>query len=547
MELFALFRIINNNLYTASAKCCIANLHRVSFRDERNTYSQGGSSSMTKVNPLTHFIGGHHVEGTSERFSNVYNPATGEVIANVPLASKEEVQEAIGKAKEAFPAWRDMSVAKRAEIVLKFRNLLVEHTAKIIRIICTESGKTEEDAQGELTRGIESVDLAMSAPHLMKGEYSVNVGGGINAYSAKYPLGVVAAIAPFNFPIMVPLAQTSMAVAVGNAVILKASERVPMTALYISDLWKEAGVPDGIWTVVNGDKEAVNELLAHKDVEAISFVGSTPVARYIYETGAKYGKRVVALGGGKNNMVVMPDANLEQVANAFISAGYGAASQRCMAISTLIAVGKETGDRLAKIVQEKVQALKVGPYDEKPDYGPVISQQAKEAILTSIAQGEKEGAELLVDGRQAAITKESAGFFLAPTLFDHVKPGMEIYEEEIFGPVRNIVRTETLDEAIQLINEHELGNGVTIFTNDGLAARKFTTEIDVGMVGVNVPIPIPVGYHNFAGFKGSRFGDGQMFGPDQARFYTKTKMISERWVEPSEENKLSFAFPSDYK
>ena len=502
-------------------------------------------TNSTSVKELSHFIGGQQVAGASGRFSDVYNPATGYVIAKVPLASVAEVKAAIKKAGEAFPAWRDLSVAKRAEVVLKFRNLLAANTEKVIDLICTESGKTAEDAMGEITRGLESVDLAISAPHLMKGEYSVNVGGGINAYSAKYPLGVVAAIAPFNFPIMVPLAQTSMAVAVGNAVILKASERVPMTALYISELWKEAGLPDGIWTVVNGDKEAVNELLENPAVEAISFVGSTPVARYIYETSAKYGKRVVALGGGKNNMVVMPDADLEQVANAFISAGYGAASQRCMAISTLMAVGQNTADRLVDILKEKIEALKVGAYQDGADYGPVISPQAKQSILAAIDQGEAEGAALVVDGREKEITKSHKGFFLAPTLFDHVKPGMELYDQEIFGPVRNIVRVDTLEEAISLINEHELGNGVTIFTNDGSAARKFTTEIDVGMVGVNVPIPIPVGYHNFAGFKGSRFGDGQMFGPDQARFYTKSKMVSERWITPSDTSGLSFAFPSD--
>lgn len=501
-------------------------------------------TNSTSVKELTHFIGGEHISGTSGRFSDVYNPATGEVIGKVPLASPDEVRTAIQKAKQAFPAWRDLSVAKRVEVVLKFRNLLTENKDKVIDLICTESGKTVEDANGELTRGLESVDMALNAPHLMKGEYSVNVGGGINAYSAKYPLGAVAAIAPFNFPIMVPLAQTSMAVAVGNAVILKASERVPMTALYISELWKEAGLPDGIWTVVNGDKEAVNELLENPDIEAISFVGSTPVARYIYETSAKYGKRVVALGGGKNNMVVMPDADLDQVANAFISAGYGAASQRCMAISNLVAVGQETADSLVEILKEKIEALKVGSYQDGADYGPVISPQAKQAILASIDQGEEEGASVVVDGRHKDITKSEKGFFLAPTLFDHVKPGMSIYEQEIFGPVRNVIRVETLDEAISLINKHELGNGVTIFTNDGLAARKFTTEIDVGMVGVNVPIPIPVGFHNFAGFKGSRFGDGQMFGPDQARFYTKSKMISERWIAPTDANISSFAFPS---
>lgn len=497
------------------------------------------------VNVLTHFIGGEMVEGKSGRFGSVYNPSTGTVIAKVPLATSEETRQAIETAKKAFPAWRDLSVAKRAEVLLKFRNLLTEHMDELLQIICTESGKTKEDARGEVTRGIESVDLAIGAPHLMKGEYSVNVGGQINAYSAKYPLGVVAAISPFNFPIMVPLAQTSMAVAVGNAVILKSSERVPMTALFVSKLWKKAGLPDGIWTVINGDKDAVNELLENPAVQAISFVGSTPVARYIYETGAKYGKRVTALGGGKNNMVVMPDADLEQVADAFIGAAYGAASQRCMAISTLMPVGEETADRIVAILKKKIAGLKVGAYTEPDtDFGPVISQQSKEAILAAIERGEAEGAEVVCDGRELPIVKESNGFFVGPTLLDHVKPGMEIYEQEVFGPARNIVRVASLEEAIELINEHELGNGVTIFTNDGAAARKFTTEIDVGMVGVNVPIPIPVGYHNFAGFKGSRFGDGVMFGPEQARFFTKTKTVSERWVTPVS-TKSAFAFPSN--
>lgn len=503
-------------------------------------------TNTVTVKELTHFINGAPTPGTSKRFGDVYNPSTGEVIAKVPLATRDEVKQAIETAKAAFPAWRDTSVAKRAQVLLKFRNLLAEHEAELIDIICTESGKTKEDAKGEITRGLESVDLAIGAPHLVKGEYSVNVGGDINAYSAKYPLGVVAAISPFNFPIMVPLAQTSMAVAVGNAVILKASEKVPMTALFVSELWKKAGLPDGIWTVVNGDKDAVNELLENPAVQAISFVGSTPVAKYIYETGAKYGKRVTALGGGKNNMVVMPDADLEQVANAFIGAAYGAASQRCMAISTLVAVGDDTAERIVGILKEKISALKVGLYtDPETDFGPVISQHSKEQVLAAIDRGEAEGAVVVCDGREAEVTKQSNGFFLAPTLLDHVKPGMEIYEQEVFGPVRNVVRVATLDEAIQLINSHELANGVTIFTNDGQASRKFTTEIDVGMVGVNVPIPIPVGYYNFAGFKGSRFGEGHMFGPDQARFFTKTKTISERWLTPAEHSESAFAFPSN--
>lgn len=502
-------------------------------------------TTTQSVKHLTHFIGGQMIEGTSGRYGDVFNPSTGEIVAKVPLASVEETRVAIEKAKSAFPAWRDLSVGKRAEVILKFRNLLVAHQDHLIDLICTESGKTVEDAKGEITRGLESVDLAIGAPHLMKGEYSVNVGGQINSYSAKYPLGVVAAISPFNFPIMVPLAQTSMAVAVGNAVILKASEKVPMTSLYVSELWKEAGLPDGIWTVVNGDKDAVNELLENPTVEAISFVGSTPVAKYIYDTGSKYGKRVTALGGGKNHMVVMPDADLEQVANAFIGAAYGAASQRCMAISTIMPVGEETANQLVAILKAKIDTLKVGSYNQADtDFGPVISKQSKDSILVALERAIEEGATVVSDGRKEEIISKD-GYFVGPTLLDHVTKDMDIYETEVFGPVRNVVRVQTLQEAIDAINSLELANGVTIFTNDGAAARKFTTEIDVGMVGVNVPIPIPVGYHNFAGFKGSRYGEGHMFGPDQARFFTKTKTISERWPTASTLPTSTFAFPSN--
>lgn len=500
----------------------------------------------TEIKELGHFINGEIVAGTSGQFSDVFNPSTGAVIAHVPIATKEEVQGAIAIAQAAFPAWRDLSVGKRVAVVMKFRQLMSERMDELIEIICTESGKTVEDAKGEITRGLESVDLAINAPHLLKGEYSVNVGGHINAYSTKFPLGVVAAISPFNFPVMVPLAMTSMAVAVGNSVILKPSERVPCSALFFSELWKEAGLPDGVWTVINGDKDAVNELLENPAIEAISFVGSTPVAEYIYKTGSKYGKRVTALGGGKNNMVIMPDADLEQAANAFLGAAYGAASQRCMAISTIIPVGEETANRLVNVLAEKIAKLKVGPYtDGEVDFGPVITKQSKDAIIGYIDRSVEEGATIVCDGRNPGIAKNSNGFYLGPTLLDNVKPGMEIYEQEVFGPARNVVRVNSLEEAIELINAHELGNGVTIFTNNGAAARKFTTEIDVGMVGVNVPIPIPVGYHNFAGWKRSRFGEGHMFGPDQVRFFTKTKIISEKWFEENSESASTFAFPSN--
>lgn len=495
---------------------------------------------------LSHFINGKKTKGTSGSYSDVYNPSTGEVIAQVPLASREEVKQAIQIAKTAFPAWKKTSIGKRVEVLHRFRQLLIDRQDELIQVICEESGKTKEDAKGEIIRGIESVDMAISAPQLLKGEYSVNVGGDINAFSAKAPLGVVATIAPFNFPVMVPLAITSMAVAVGNAVILKPSERVPHSALLLSELWKEAGLPDGIWTVINGDKEAVNELLENKDIQAISFVGSTPVAEYIYHTGTKHNKRVAAFGGGKNFMIVMPDANLEQTANAFLGAAYGAASQRCMAISGAIVVGQDTEKRLTEVLKQKVLNLKIGSFREANiDFGPVITQQAKDTIIQYIDGAVAEGANLVTDGRNPSICETSKGFYLGPTLLNQVTPDMKIFKEEVFGPARIIVGVETLQEAIDLINHHELGNGVTMFTSSGRAARKFQEEIEVGMVGINVPIPIPVGYHNFGGWKRSKFGEGHMFGPDQARFFTKAKTISERWPDEEEDTTSSFAFPSN--
>ncbi|QBK25065.1 CoA-acylating methylmalonate-semialdehyde dehydrogenase [Ureibacillus thermophilus] len=497
------------------------------------------------IRKLHHFINGTFVPGTSGRFSNVYNPCTGEVIAHVPLATREEVRQAIETAKSALPQWTALSGGKRSEIVQRFRQLIKEHEEKLIETICEESGKTKEDARGEIQRGLESVDLAINAPHMVKGEYSVNVGGDINMFSRKEPLGVVAAISPFNFPVMVPLAQTSMAVAVGNAIILKPSEKVPQSALYLSKLWKEAGLPDGIWTVINGDQEAVREILENETVKAIHFVGSTPVAEYIYQTGTKYNKRVAALGGGKNFMIVMPDADLEKAANAFIGAAYGAASQRCMALSGVIPVGKETADQFVAILKEKIAKIKVGPYtDEEVDFGPVISKESKEIILGYIDRSLKEGAKLVTDGRHPEIAKNSNGFYLGPTLLDEVTQEMGIFKDEVFGPVRIVVRADSLQEAMNLINSHELGNGVTIFTNNGAAARKFQDEIEVGMVGVNVPIPIPVGYHNFAGWKRSNFGTGVMFGPEQANFFTKRKTISEKWMDMEETSQTTFSFPS---
>ena len=508
---------------------------------------------MTNVNTdanvkiLTHFIGGDMKEGTSGRFGKIYNPSTGEVTELVPLATVEEVNETITLAKKAFPAWKNTSIGKRMEVVLRFRNLLAQETDRLAEMIGLENGKTIADAKGEISRGIESVDLAFNAPHLLKGEYSVNVGGNINTYSVKEPLGVVAAISPFNFPVMVPVAQTAMAVAVGNAVILKPSEKVPNSALFMSDLWKKAGLPDGIWSVINGDKEVVDALLQHPDVPAIHFVGSTRIAEYIYQEGTRHNKRVAAFGGAKNHMVIMPDADLDQVVTSFLGAAFGAASQRCMALSVAMPVGEETAERFVAKVKERTQQLKVGTYNDlDADFGALISQESKDSVLKAIEESLEEGAQLTVDGRNPSICETEKGFYLGATLLDHVTPDMKIYKDEVFGPARIVVRVNTLDEAIALVNEHEYGNGVTIFTESGPAARKFTQEIQVGMVGVNVPIPIPVGYHNFGGWKRSKFGEGHMFGPDNARFFTKIKTISEKWPESKVVDMTSeFTFPSN--
>lgn len=494
---------------------------------------------------LKHFIGGEMIDGKSGLYGQVYNPSTGEVIGKCPLALVEEVDEAVFFAKKAFLNWRDISVSKRVKVIEKFKILLLENIEELAKCISRENGKTIADAKGGILRGVESVDLALNAPNLLKGEYSDNVGGEINAYSIKKPLGVVAAIAPFNFPVMVPVAMTTMAIAVGNAVILKPSEKVPNSALFLAKLWKESGLPNGIFSVVNGDKIAVDQLLEHPDIEAISFVGSTKIAEYVYQKGTSNNKRVAAFGGGKNHMVIMPDANLDQAVNSFLGAAYGAASQRCMAISTAMPVGKETADRFVSKLKEQIKALKVGPYtDLTADFGALISEQSKQSVVNAINCSIEQGAELVVDGRNLEIANNKGGFYLGPTLLDHVTPEMDIYKEEVFGPARIVTRVNRLEEAIDLINGHEYGNGVTIFTNSGASARKFTNEIEVGMVGVNVPIPIPVGYHNFGGWKRSKFGEGHMFGPDTVRFFTKSKTISERWFDEGISSETNFSFPN---
>lgn len=499
------------------------------------------------VDKLYHFIGGRESEGEIERYGHVYNPSTGEKTAVCPYATATEVNEAVEAAEKAFKVWKNTPVAKRVEVLFKFRTLLINATDKLAITIGQENGKTISDAKGEISRAIEAVDFAINAPHLLKGEHSTDVGGDINSFSIKQPLGVVTCISPFNFPVMVPVAMTTMALACGNSVVLKPSERVPNSALFISELWKKAGLPDGVWSVVNGDKEAVDALITHPKVMAVSFVGSTKVAEYIYEEASRHHKRVAAFGGGKNHMIIMPDADIDFAVNSFLGAAYGAASQRCMALSVAMPVGEKTADAFVEKLKKRVEELKVGSYDDvEADFGPVITQQSKDNVLQSIEDSLQEGAKLCVDGRDPDVGKDTNGYYLGATLLDNVTPDMEIYREEVFGPARIVVRVKNLNEAIDLVNSHEYGNGVTIFTQSGPAAREFTEKVEVGMVGVNVPIPIPVGYHNFGGWKRSKFGESHMFGPDTVRFFTKIKTVSERWPETKDNKKdAAFDFPSN--
>ncbi len=479
---------------------------------------------------LYHFIGGKRVDGTSGRFGDVYNPATGEVQSLVPLASAAEVDRAVQSAHAAFLQWSAMSAPRRSQVLFRFRDLLVQNVDKLAEIVGREHGKTIADAKGSIQRGIDVTEFACGIPHLMKGEFSSNVGGGIDTFSQRESLGVVGGITPFNFPVMIPLWMGVMAVACGNAYINKPSERDPSAPLFLAELWKQAGLPDGVWNVVNGDKEAVDALLGHPDVPAISFVGSTTVGEYIYHEGTRNNKRVQVFGGAKNHMVIMPDADMDQVVDALIGAGVGAAGQRCMAISVAVPVGEATADELARRLTPRVQELRYGPWnDAKADFGPVVTRQSKERIEKYIAEGVKAGAKLLVDGRGAKLQGYENGYFCGGSLFDHATADMSIYRDEIFGPVLTTVRAANFDEAVNLVNGHEYGNGVAVFTRDGDAAREFSNRVDIGMIGVNVPIPVPLAFHNFGGSKRSKFGDTQMHGPESIRFFTKVKTISARW------------------
>ncbi|MGL6159514.1 CoA-acylating methylmalonate-semialdehyde dehydrogenase [Microbulbifer sp.] len=483
-------------------------------------------------NQIHNFIDGRISESCSERFAPVYNPALGEVTAEVALSTVAEVEAAVESARKAFPAWAATTPLRRARIMNRFRDLLEQNADELAKIISAEHGKVHSDALGEVTRGLEVVEFACGAPHLLKGEFTENVGTNIDSHSIRQPLGVVAGITPFNFPAMVPMWMFPMALACGNTFVLKPSERDPSAALFYAELMNEAGFPPGVFNVVQGDKQAVDALLEHPQVSAVSFVGSTPIAQYIYATGAAHGKRVQALGGAKNHMVVMPDADLDNTVDALMGAAYGSAGERCMAISVVVAVGEETADALRERLVKRLQALKIGPgTDPGAEMGPLVTAQHLEKVRGYIDAGEAEGAELVVDGREFKMQQSGfeSGFFIGGTLFDHVKPEMKIHREEIFGPVLAMVRARDFAEAVQLINDHEFGNGTAIFTRDGDSARAFAHQIQVGMVGVNVPIPVPMAFHSFGGWKASLFGDHHMHGPEGVRFYTKLKTITSRW------------------
>jgi len=495
---------------------------------------------------LTHFIGGKAVAGQSGRFAPVFDPNTGEVQAQVPLASRAEVEAVIADAERAQPAWAAQNPQKRARVLMRFVELINRDMDKLARLLSSEHGKTVPDAKGDVQRGLEVIEFAIGIPHLLKGEYSDAAGTGIDVYSMRQPLGVVAGITPFNFPAMIPLWKAGPAIACGNAFVLKPSERDPSVPLELAKLFLEAGGPPGIFNVVNGDKEAVDVLLTDPRVKAVGFVGSTPIAQYIYETAAAHGKRAQCFGGAKNHMVILPDADLDLTVDALIGAGYGSAGERCMAISVAVPVGQKTADALVAKLIPRVEALRVGhSSDAGADYGPLVTQQALDRVKEYIDIGVAEGAQLLVDGRGFNLQGYENGYFIGGTLFDRVTPKMRIYKEEIFGPVLSIVRADTYEEGLRLCNDHEYGNGVAIFTRDGEAARDFASRVQVGMVGVNVPIPVPIAYHTFGGWKRSGFGDLNQHGPDSIRFYTKTKTVTSRWPSGSRESAgASFVIPT---
>ncbi len=501
--------------------------------------------NIDAANIVGHFINGKDV-ADDNRPLPVTNPATGDVVRHVAMASKATVEDAIAAAEAAFPAWRDTPPVKRAKVMFRFKQILEEHADEIVALLTEEHGKVLDDAMGEFGRGVEVVDYACGIPELLKGEHSRNVGPGIDSWSEFQPLGVVAGITPFNFPAMVPMWMFPVAIACGNTFVLKPSEKDPSAPMLVAKLLAEAGLPDGVYNVVNGDKEAVDTLLEDRRIQAVSFVGSTPIAEYIYATGTKNGKRVQALGGAKNHAVIMPDADIDNAVSALMGAAYGSCGERCMAISVAVCVGDETADEVVGKLKTELADLKVGNgIDTSNNMGPLVTKAHHEKVRGYVDLGVEEGAELVVDGRDIEVDGHEDGFFLGGCLFDKVTPDMRIYQEEIFGPVLCVVRAESQEHAMRLIDEHEYGNGTCIFTRDGEAARYFSDNIRVGMVGINVPLPVPVAIHSFGGWKRSLFGDLYAYGPDSVRFYTRRKTITQRWPKGGVREKAQFSFPSN--
>jgi malonate-semialdehyde dehydrogenase (acetylating)/methylmalonate-semialdehyde dehydrogenase len=499
------------------------------------------ANSETEMGRVSHWINGRIVEGTSGRHGAVYNPATGRQEKSVDFASSEEVDAAVAAAAAAFPGWRATSISKRTEIMFRVRNLVDQHRKEIAAFLTAEHGKVPSDALGEVARGLENLEFATGIPHLLKGGFSEQVSGGIDVYQIRQPLGVVAGITPFNFPAMVPMWMFANAIACGNTFILKPSEKDPSASVYIAELLAEAGVPEGVFNVIHGDKVAVDRILEHPQIKAVSFVGSTPIAKYIYETGTKNGKRVQALGGAKNHMIVLPDADIDMAADAAVSAAYGSSGERCMAISVVVAVG-DVGDPLVAAIKERLPKIKVGPgADSSSEMGPLVTREHRDKVASYLDKAAEAGATVVEDGRKAPIYDED-GFFLGVSLIDNVQRDHESYRNEIFGPVLEVMRVATYEEAVSLVNDNPYGNGTAIFTRDGGAARQFQFEVQAGMVGINVPIPVPVAYYSFGGWKDSLFGDLNMYGPEGIQFYTRSKVVTSRWPDPGT-SKVDLGFP----
>src|SRR5262245_554798 len=494
----------------------------------------------TELRTIGHWIGGESIQGDSGRAGPVFNPATGEQTGEVTFATVEEIDRAVATANEAHKTWRHWSLSKRAELFFRIYQLVDEHRDDLARLLTAEHGKVLSDAQGEVQRGIEVIEYVCGIPELLKGGYSEQVSTGIDVYAIRQPLGVVAGITPFNFPVMVPMWMWAPAIACGNAFILKPSEKDPSASILTAEILKEAGLPDGVFTVVQGDKVAVDAILEHPGIAAVSFVGSTPIARYVYENGTKSGKRVQALGGAKNHMIVLPDADIDMAADAAVSAGYGSAGERCMAVSAVVA-GGDAGDELVTAIKDRLPKVKVGDgLDPSSEMGPLVTREHRDKVASYLESGPAQGATLVADGRESA--PDNGGFFLGVSLLDDVTPEMDAYRDEIFGPVLSVVRVKTYDEALRLVNENPYGNGVALFTRDGGVARQFQFDVNVGMVGINVPIPVPVAYYSFGGWKSSLFGDRHIYGPEGIDFYTRTKAVTSRWPDPAT-SKVDLGFP----